>query len=146
MSAFTDMFGSLVRRQQSSGGELRLGAGVVGHTTRVALAAVLVIGVLAIILERNTALGIDGIVAVAAVAAYYLNGTWKFADKHPDAAALAGTSWPKAEAKAQPAIAPGPKVEPVQVEPLPVHDEEPVPVAAPLPQINGDATVPPTQH
>jgi len=151
MSAFTDMFGNLVRRQQSSGGEMRLGAGVVGHTTRVALSAVVIIGVLALVLERNTAVAIDGIVAVAAVAAYYLNGTWKFADKHPDAAALAGTSWPKAEAKVQPAIAPAPKAEPLPVEtvrgePLPVRDEEPVPVAAPLPQINGDATVPPTQH
>ncbi len=141
MSAFTDMFGQLVRRQQASGGELRLGAGVVGHTTRVALVSVIIIGVLALILERNTAVAIDGIVAVAAVAAYYLNGTWKFADKHPDAAALAGTSWPKAEVKAQPVAAPVPKVEP-----LPLPEEEPLPVAAPSPQINGEASVQPTQH
>ena len=67
MSAFTDMFGQALRRQQASGGELRLGAGVVGHTTRVALCAVIVIGVLALILERNTAVAINGIVAVAVV-------------------------------------------------------------------------------
>jgi len=106
MSAFTDMFGQTLRRQQASGGELRLGAGVVGHTTRVALCAVIVIGVLALILERNTAVAINGIVAVAVVSAYYLQGTWKFADKHPDAAALAGSSWPKAENKTQPAVPP----------------------------------------
>ena len=89
---------SLVRRQQASGGEFRLGAGVVGHSTRVVIVAIVVIGALALILEKNTAVAINGIIAVAAVAAYYLKGTWQFADKHPDAAALAGTSWPKAEA------------------------------------------------
>jgi len=141
MSAFTDMFGQAVRRQQANGCEIRLGSGVVGHTTRVALVAVVVIGVLALILERNTAVAINGIVAVAVVTAYYLHGTWKFADKHPDAAALAGTSWPKAEVKPQPVAAPATKGETP-----PLHDEKPLPVAAPLPQINGDATVKPTQH
>ena len=73
MSAFTDMFGRAVRRQQADGGELRLGAGVVGHTTRVALCSVVIIGVLALILERNTAVAINGIVAVVVVTAYYLH-------------------------------------------------------------------------
>jgi hypothetical protein len=144
MSAFTDMFGQLLRRQQASGGEFRLGAGVVGHTTRVALLAVVVIGALALILERNTAVAINAIIAVAAVAAFYLHGTWKFADKHPDAAALAGTSWPKAEPKPQ--AAPAPKVEPVQpakVEPAPAAAEELPPHP---PQSNGDALGLPTQH
>jgi hypothetical protein len=140
MSAFTDMFGQLVRRQQASGGEFRLGAGVVGHTTRVVIVAIVVIGALALILEKNTAVAINGIIAVAAVAAYYLKGTWQFADKHPDAAALAGTSWPKAEPKAQPA-------QPSKVEPTPMHAEEP-PVAAPPPsaQTNGNDPALPTEH
>jgi hypothetical protein len=135
MSAFTDMFGQLVRRQQASGGEFRLGAGVVGHTTRVAIVAVVVIGALALILERNTAVAINGIIAVAAIAAYYLKGTWEFAEKHPDAAALAGTSWPRAEPiKTQPATPQPPKVEPA-----PMHTEE-LPAATPSPQENGDAS------
>ena len=48
MSAFTEMFGQLVRRQQASGGEFRLGAGVVGHSTRVVIVAIVVIGALAL--------------------------------------------------------------------------------------------------
>lgn len=139
MSAFTDMFGQLVRRQQASGGEFRLGAGVVGHTTRVAIVAVVVIGALALILERNTAVAINGIIAVAAVAAYYLKGTWQFAEKHPDAAALAGTSWPKAESKPQPAQAP-------KIEPAPTRAEEPQAPAPAPPQGNGDASALPMEH
>ena len=143
MSAFTEMFGQLVRRQQASGGEFRLGAGVVGHSTRVVIVAIVVIGALALILEKNTAVAINGIIAVAAVTAYYLKGTWQFADKHPDAAALAGTSWPKAEvAKAQPTTPP-----PWKVEPEPKRAEEP-PVTTPLPsaQTNGEVSALPTEH
>src|SRR5262249_20298173 len=99
-----------------------------------------VMGALALILEKNTAVAINGIIAVAAVTAFYLNGTWKFADKHPDAAALAGTSWPKAEPKAQPQSGSvGTKTEPA-----PVKAEEPV--APPSPQGNGDGSAIPTQH
>lgn len=143
MSAFTDMFGQLVRRQQTSGGELRLGAGVVGHTTRVAIVAVVVIGALALILEKNTAVAINGIIAVAAVTAYYLKGTWDFAEKHPDAAALAGTSWPKAETtKAQPATPQPPKVGPAPMR----AEGPPIIVQSPAAQANGNASAPLTQH
>ena len=143
MSAFTDMFGQLVRRQQASGGEFRLGAGVVGHSTRVVIVAIVVIGALALILEKNTAVAINGIIAVAAVAVYYLKGTWQFADRHPDAAALAGTSWPKAEvAKAQPTTP-----SPSKVEPAPMRAEEPPVTTPPLSaQTNDEASALPMEH
>ena len=131
MAVFTEMFGNLVRRRQANGGEMRLGAGVVGHTTRVVLASVVAIGVLALILERDTPVAINAIIAIAGVTAYYLNGTWKFADKHPDAAALAGTSWPKAEAKS-----PSQPAQPPKVEPATMRAGNP-PAATPSPQRNG---------
>lgn len=144
MSAFTDMFGQLLRRQQASGGAFRLGAGVVGHTTHVTIAAVLVIGALALILERNTAVAIDAIIAVAAVTAFYLHGTWSFADKHPDAAALAGTSWPKAEPKAEARAQAAP---PLKTEPAPMKADEPAAAVSPPATTmgNGDGSAP-TPH
>ncbi len=94
MAIFGDRLNQLLRRPQS-GDQVRLGAGVVGHTSYVVIAAIIVIGIVALTLANNTAVCIDVVLVLGGIVAYYLNGTWKFADKHPDAAAIGGTAWPK---------------------------------------------------
>jgi hypothetical protein len=72
---------------------IRLGAGVVYLTTAAFIAACAAIGGVCWALSRDPwfALAVTAIVAVLGIV--FFLGTWRFADKHPDQAALGGTSW-----------------------------------------------------
>jgi hypothetical protein len=94
-------------------GRIRIGGGVVINTTYAFLALCAAAGVVAWGLNRTPsfAVAVMGILAVALV--IFLLGTWRFADRHPDQAALGGSSWLKfrqlqMEAKGAPDLVPLP--------------------------------------
>lgn len=75
--------------------QVKLGGGVVAFTAGVAIAFFAVVGGVSWALSASPGYAL-GIAAIsAAVAVYFLTGTWRFADKHPDQAALGGASWLK---------------------------------------------------
>ena len=107
------MWDYLLHRVFGIGGEnsagVRLGAGVVYLTTAAFIAFCAAVGGVSWALSRDPyfALAVVGLLAVVII--IFFLGTWKFADKHPDQAALGGSWWFKLrelqiEAKGKPAI------------------------------------------
>lgn len=93
--------------------QVKLGAGVVYFTTAAFIAFCAAIGGISWALSKDPYLALAVVVIVAIVGVIYLLGTWRFADKHPDQAALGGTSWLRLrelqiEAKDQPQLVPQP--------------------------------------
>jgi hypothetical protein len=71
----------------------KLGGGVVAFTAYVVIAFCTAAGGISWALSHDPYLAL-GVVAVAAlVVVYFLKGTWTFADKHPDQAAIGGSWW-----------------------------------------------------
>jgi hypothetical protein len=91
------MWEFLLHRIFGVGGEpperVRVGAGVVGHTTYALIGGCVAIGGICWALSHTPeyALGVAAIVAVLLV--IFLLGTWFFANKHPDQAAMGGSEW-----------------------------------------------------
>src|SRR5712691_5321175 len=88
-------------------GQVRLGAGVVYLTTAAFIAFCAAVGGISWALSKDPYLALAIVTVMAVVGIVFLFGTWRFADKHPDQAALGGSSWLKfrqmqLEAKGQP--------------------------------------------
>lgn len=69
---------------------IRFARGVVGNTTYAMCAGLLAIGIAAFALRGSPPMAIAVIVIIGLLLAWYLHGTWKFADKHPELALLGG--------------------------------------------------------
>jgi hypothetical protein len=94
---------------------VRIGGGVVINTTYAILGVCTAAGVIAWGLNAAPIFALGIITILAAVLVVYLLGTWRFADKHPDQAALGGSSWLRfrqmqLESKGNPEIAPLPPI------------------------------------
>jgi len=91
--------------------QIRLGAGVVYLTTTAFVAACAAIGGVCWALSRDPWFALGAAAILAVVVIFFFLGTWRFADKHPDQAALGGTYWLRfreleIEAKGRPASQP----------------------------------------
>lgn len=73
----------------------RWGGGVVTNTTAAVVAAFIAIATAAWALAAHPIIAVCVIGCVLVLAVLYLLGTWRFADKHPDLAALGGTEYLK---------------------------------------------------
>lgn len=73
----------------------KLGGGVVAHTTWAVMALCGTVGGIAWALSHEPFLAIAAMALICTVVIVFLFGTWKFADKHPDQAALGGAYWYK---------------------------------------------------
>lgn len=71
---------------------VRLGRGVVGNSTYIAIGAFAAISVVSMSFT-NPWFSICSIIIVLIFATYLIRGTWIFADKHPDLAMLGDTEW-----------------------------------------------------
>jgi hypothetical protein len=92
---------------------VQIGGGVVINTTHAFLALCAAAGVIAWGLNGAPAFALALIGILAVILVIFLLGTWRFADRHPDQAALGGSSWLKfrqlqMEAKDTPEIPPLP--------------------------------------
>jgi hypothetical protein len=95
-----------------STGQIRFGAGVVALTTSAVITFCAAAGGVAWALSKDPYLALAVVGIMAAVVVTFFLGTWRFADKHPDQAALGGTSYLRLrelqgrllEAKGQPEI------------------------------------------
>jgi amino acid transporter len=105
------MWDYIVHRLFGIGGEggaqVRLGAGVVNLTTTAFIAFCVAAAGISWALSRDPYLALAVVGVMAFVGLVYFVGTWIFADKHPDQAALGGSWWLKfrelqIEAKGQP--------------------------------------------
>ncbi len=91
------MWELLLHRLFGIGGEgperVRIGAGVVGHTTYAVLAVCAAISAASFALSGHPeyALAVTGVIALVAV--IFFLGTWIFAHLHPDQAAMGGSEW-----------------------------------------------------
>jgi hypothetical protein len=81
--------------QENRPDQVRLGSGVVITTAAVVVAAGVSITGIAWALSAAPSYGAVVIAMFLLVVVIFLLGTWRFADKHPDQAALGGTSWLK---------------------------------------------------
>ena len=83
------------RNQENQPDQVRLGAGVVITTATVVVAAGASVTGITWALSATPAYGVTIVAMFLLVVVIFLMGTWRFADKHPDQAALGGTSWIK---------------------------------------------------
>jgi hypothetical protein len=108
------MWEHLIHRIFGIGGEgatqLRFGAGVVYLTTAAFIAFCIASGGVAWALSKEPIFAVLMAAIMALLGMVFFLGTWRFADKHPDQAALGGSWWYKLralqmeEAKGQPPI------------------------------------------
>jgi hypothetical protein len=74
---------------------VRFGVGVVGHTTRVMLAVIAGAVAICFALADHAYFAFAVIILLIVLVVLYLLGTWHFAGKHPDQAAMGDTVWLK---------------------------------------------------
>lgn len=72
---------------------VRIGAGVVGHTTYAILAVCAAASAIAWGLSGSPGHALGVIAILAGLACFYFLGTWIFAHRHPDQAAMGGSEW-----------------------------------------------------
>ena len=82
-------------KQEERPDQVRLGSGVVITTATVVVAAGVSITGIAWALSTAPSYGVAITAMFLIVVVIFLLGTWRFADRHPDQAALGGTSWLK---------------------------------------------------
>lgn len=91
------MWEYLLHRLFGIGGEgpehVRIGAGVVGHTTYAILAVCAAISAVSFALSGHPEYALAAIGVIALVAVIFFLGTWIFAHVHPDQAAMGGSEW-----------------------------------------------------
>ena len=75
--------------------KVKLGAGVVYLTTAAVIAFFVAVGGICWALSNSALIALGVVAILAVVLAVFLVGTWTFADKHPDQAALGGSWWLK---------------------------------------------------
>ena len=75
--------------------QLRFGAGVVGHTARVIIALCAAGGAVGLALSGTPAIALQIISVISGVVVVFMLGTWWFAHKHPDLAAMGGADFRK---------------------------------------------------
>lgn len=109
----------------------KMGGGVMAFTAWVTITFCGAAGGIAWALSHDPYFALGAIAITGAVVAFFLHGTWKFADKHPDQAALGGAWWYKFReiqmaAKGQPELPPSPSIsdptKPLPIPPLKLLD------------------------
>jgi len=73
--------------------QVRLGAGVVGHTTYAIISVCVVIGGIAWAMRDAPLYAIFMALIIAAILLVFLIGTWRFAKGFPDQAVMGGSEW-----------------------------------------------------
>src|SRR5215471_2381515 len=73
--------------------DVRFGAGVVGHTTYVILAICTASGIVAWALSEHPNVAFRIVALLSGLVVLFLVGTWWFAHRHPDQAAMGGSEW-----------------------------------------------------
>lgn len=93
----------------------RLGGGVMAYTARVVIVFCGMAGAIALALSHAPFFALVAIAMLVGVVVFFLWGTWRFADRHPDQTALGGAYWYRLREmqlgqKGQPGLPPSPQI------------------------------------